>query len=136
MPSPKAILTLALLTFGLAGTAAAGACKTINSIQYCDAVDSITYTDIMHSGSYSDVVGMDPKTCACNKAPKAYSGAMAPLDEQVCTFSPVQFCYQCGGAVVVFNMVALLFLMRLGRVVYSMPLARPNHHPCAFKHTR
>ncbi|KAA8894826.1 putative TOS1-like glycosyl hydrolase-domain-containing protein [Sphaerosporella brunnea] len=65
------------------GSAAASGCQTINSIQYCNAADAITYDNIQGSGTYQDVASMDPSTCACNKAPKAYSGVLSPLDEQL-----------------------------------------------------
>jgi len=78
-------VALAVLAAGLTANAQnyGNGCKTINSISYCEAVSGITYTDISGAGSYDDVSLMDPASCKCDTKPKAFSGAMAPLNEQV-----------------------------------------------------
>ncbi|KAI5844233.1 putative TOS1-like glycosyl hydrolase-domain-containing protein [Tricharina praecox] len=78
-------VVLAFLTAGSTVSAQnyGNGCKTINSISYCEAVQGIAYNDISGSGTYDDVSRMDAATCKCDTKPKAYNGAMAPLDEQL-----------------------------------------------------
>lgn len=82
MPSYLSLVSWGLLSLGSLSTFAT-ACQQLGGLAYCEAVDSITYTGVGSSGSYKDVTHMDGKTCACNTAPKAYSGVLAPIDEEV-----------------------------------------------------
>ncbi|KAF1810645.1 hypothetical protein P152DRAFT_366171, partial [Eremomyces bilateralis CBS 781.70] len=49
---------------------------------YCQAVKSIKYSGVGTSGSYPDVVGMD-SSGNCEKNDKAFSGPLAPFDEEL-----------------------------------------------------
>jgi len=82
MPSYLSLVSWGLLSLGPLSTFAT-ACQQLGGLSYCEAVDSITYTGVGSSGSYKDVTHMDGKTCACNTAPKPYSGVLAPIDEEM-----------------------------------------------------
>lgn len=57
-----------------------------NGNWYCQKVDAITYTGLSGSGSYNKVTSMDSSASTCGSSPQAYSGSMAPLDEEVSDF--------------------------------------------------
>lgn len=74
----------------LAGFVAAnsGSCTAarpvVNSVPYCNEVQHIRYKNVVSpGGSYELVTHMDPDTCACEKSVGTFSGALAPLDEDV-----------------------------------------------------
>ncbi|EGC47378.1 conserved hypothetical protein [Histoplasma capsulatum var. duboisii H88] len=48
---------------------------------YCSAVQAITYTNVGSSGTYNEIVSMNGGSCSSR--PKAYSGPLAPLNEEV-----------------------------------------------------
>lgn len=50
---------------------------------YCQAVSAITYTGLGGTGSYNKVTDMDSTSGACASESQAYSGSLAPLDEEV-----------------------------------------------------
>ncbi|EER40757.1 conserved hypothetical protein [Histoplasma capsulatum H143] len=47
---------------------------------YCSAVQAITYTNVGSSGTYNEIVSMNGGSCSSR--PKAYSGPLAPLNEE------------------------------------------------------
>ena len=49
---------------------------------YCHDVDAITYTGVGSSGSYNRVTDMATDG-TCSSSTQAYSGDMAPFDEEV-----------------------------------------------------
>jgi hypothetical protein len=49
---------------------------------YCSAVQAIQYQNVGIPGSYNQVTGMDGSG-ACYQQPVAFSGPLAPLDEEV-----------------------------------------------------
>jgi hypothetical protein len=55
----------------------------VNGNWYCQAVKGMTYTGVGKSGSYNKITNMDSTTGTCSSTPYAYSGAMAPLDEEL-----------------------------------------------------
>jgi hypothetical protein len=75
----------AVLAGGVAG-AAAQACASataqqINGNWYCQAVSAITYSNFDEPGTYNKVTTM--ANGVCGSTPQSYSGAMAPMDEEV-----------------------------------------------------
>jgi hypothetical protein len=75
----------AVLAAGIAG-AAAQACASapaqeINGNWYCQAVSAITYSNFDAPGTYNKVTTM--VNGVCGSTPQSYSGAMAPMDEEV-----------------------------------------------------
>lgn len=79
-------LSSVLVNVALLGFAAAQNCKVLNNLHYCDEVEAITYANIGAAGTYQDVIGYDGDSCSCPRAPKNFSGPLAPLDEQVRNF--------------------------------------------------
>lgn len=64
--------------------AASSGCQVVNGNTFCKEVKQMMYENIVaESLSYQDVIKMDSNGCKCEKQPKAYSGSLAPLDEQV-----------------------------------------------------
>lgn len=53
---------------------------------FCKAVDRIAYTNFGTSGSYNKVVSMDTAAGTCTSEPFSFSGSLAPLNEEVCSF--------------------------------------------------
>ncbi|KAK0734402.1 putative TOS1-like glycosyl hydrolase-domain-containing protein [Lasiosphaeria miniovina] len=53
-----------------------------NGNWFCTPVQQITYTNLGGSGTYNDVVGISA-TGQCEFQPKAYSGPLAPFNEQL-----------------------------------------------------
>ena len=51
---------------------------------YCQEVEAITYTGIGSSGSYNKITNMGSDG-TCSSTPQAFSGSLAPLDEEVRT---------------------------------------------------
>ncbi|KAG0671106.1 target of Sbf [Pichia californica] len=58
-------------------------CSYISGNYYCSEVSAIQYEGIGFSGSYNDVTNMDETTCQCTSSESAFSGTMAPLDEEL-----------------------------------------------------
>jgi hypothetical protein len=54
-----------------------------NGNWYCEAVQLISYAGLDTSGSYKAVSNMDTSTGDCTFESKAYSGSIAPFDEEV-----------------------------------------------------
>lgn len=50
---------------------------------YCQVVDTIVYSGIGGSGSYNQVTDMDSSSGSCASSQVAYSGNLAPLNEEV-----------------------------------------------------
>lgn len=50
---------------------------------YTNAVDAIQYTNFGSSGSYNQVTNMDSTSGTCSSVPFAYSGSLAPLNDEV-----------------------------------------------------
>lgn len=75
---------MAVLAF-CAGTAFADQCGAGSELSagnyYCQPVKAIQYSNVGHSGSYNRVTSMTGGSCSSE--PKAYSGSLAPLDEEV-----------------------------------------------------
>jgi hypothetical protein len=75
-------LLVAATTSGVTAQAcAAGAPQEINGNWYCQAVKSITYSNFSTPGTYQKVTTM--ASGVCGSTPQSYSGAMAPMDEEV-----------------------------------------------------
>lgn len=75
---------LATLAAALAAAPAlADNCQFIGGNTYCNAVSAVQYNALGFAGSYSDVVSMDESSCQCQQAPLSFSGALAPLDEEL-----------------------------------------------------
>jgi hypothetical protein len=49
---------------------------------YCTAVEAIRYENVGTPGTYDQIVKMSPDG-KCSFVPKAFSGPLAPLDEEV-----------------------------------------------------
>jgi hypothetical protein len=62
---------------------ASGTAENILGNWYCSAVDSISYTNFGSSGTYNQVTDMAGGNC--QSAPKAFSGPLAPLNDEVRT---------------------------------------------------
>lgn len=76
-----AVLTTSIL--GAAAQACAnGPAQEINGNWYCQAVSAITYSNFNVPGTYNQVTTMVDGVCG--STPQSYSGAMAPMDEEVC----------------------------------------------------
>lgn len=75
-------LTLLPLLAGLAAANSAG-CGESGGNWYCQPIERVAYTGVGTTGSYQAVTGMDASTGACAMSPQSFSGAMAPLDEDV-----------------------------------------------------
>lgn len=54
-----------------------------NGNWYCEAVQLISYTGLDTSGSYKAVSNMDTTTGDCSFESQAYSGSIAPFNEEV-----------------------------------------------------
>ncbi|GAM82424.1 hypothetical protein ANO11243_004030 [Dothideomycetidae sp. 11243] len=81
---PMHILTsAALAAAGLTARAAAQACVQSGGNWYCNQVNTVAYTNFGSSGSYNGITAMDETTGQCSFAPVAYSGSMAPFDEEL-----------------------------------------------------
>ena len=55
---------------------------TINGKVYCQPIRALQYANITAAGTYQRIVSMNDDG-SCTSAPKAYSGPLAPLDEEV-----------------------------------------------------
>ena len=52
---------------------------------YCaSAADGITYISFPGTALYQKITSMNPSTGFCSSEPYSYSGALAPLDQEVC----------------------------------------------------
>ncbi|KAI9841081.1 MAG: target of Sbf [Thelocarpon superellum] len=60
--------------------AAGGGADSLDNF-YCQPVQGITYSNVGSSNSYNEVTSMNGGSCG--SSPKAYSGPIAPLDEEV-----------------------------------------------------
>ena len=68
--------------YGAAAQACAnGPAQEVNGNWYCQAVNAITYTNFDAHGSYNKVTTM--ANGVCGSTPQSYSGAVAPMDEEV-----------------------------------------------------
>lgn len=56
--------------------------KEVNGDWYCQAVDAIVYSNVGTPGQYNQIVEMGTDG-VCQSQPKAFSGSIAPLDEEV-----------------------------------------------------
>ena len=54
---------------------------------YCSAVKAITYTNFPGTGSYNKVTYMNASNGQCTQERYAYSGSLAPLNEEVGYFA-------------------------------------------------
>ena len=50
--------------------------------EYCTAVQAIRYENVGTPGTYGQIVEMSPGG-KCSSVPKAFSGPLSPLDEEV-----------------------------------------------------
>ena len=74
------MLALMLLAYFSFGSLADGTnCQEVEGNYYCNNVSAITYNNFCASGTYDQVVDMN----GCKTKPVAYSGPLAPLDEEV-----------------------------------------------------
>ena len=64
-----------------------GAAQEINGNWYCQAVNAITYSNFDSPGTYNKVTTMADGVCG--STPQSYSGAMAPMDEEVRWLIPI-----------------------------------------------
>ena len=58
-------------------------CQQIAGNNYCSQVNAITYNNVGFSGTYNEITGMDSTTCQCSSEPQAFTGGLAPLNEEV-----------------------------------------------------
>ena len=61
----------------------ADGCTSISGMTYCTPVAEITYNNVGFSGTYNDVTNMDTSSCECSSSPYAFSGPLAPFNEEV-----------------------------------------------------
>lgn len=61
----------------------ASGCQQIAGNTYCNEVSEVTYQNIGFAGSYNAITGMDSSSCTCSSAVKAFSGPLAPLNEEL-----------------------------------------------------
>ena len=66
---------------------ASGAAQEINGNWYCQAVNAITYSNFDAPGTYNKVTTM--ANGVCESTPQSYSGAMAPMNEEVQQRMPI-----------------------------------------------
>jgi hypothetical protein len=80
------MVTAAMILALCAGTVADNCnSETIFELEgnyYCTAVEAIRYENVGTPGTYSQIVEMSPNG-KCSSAPKAFSGPLSPLDEEV-----------------------------------------------------
>lgn len=58
-------------------------CQEIAGNYYCASTDAIIYNNVGFSGTYNEITSMDSTSCACSSSPQAFSGGLAPLNEEV-----------------------------------------------------
>lgn len=58
-------------------------CTNIAGNYYCGQVQQVIYESIGFSGSYQQVTNFDLNSCSCSQQPKAFSGNLSPLDEEL-----------------------------------------------------
>jgi hypothetical protein len=76
-----AVMILSFCAGAIADQCARGS-QNIGGNWYCQAVKAVQYSGVGKSGSYNQVTGMDASG-HCSSQPKAYSGGVAPLNEEV-----------------------------------------------------
>ena len=79
--STAGLVIAATISGATAQACAAGSAKEIGGNWYCDAVKAITYSDFGSTGSYNRITNMEGGNC--KSEPYDYSGALAPMDEEV-----------------------------------------------------
>lgn len=76
-------ISTALLAFGGLSAACAGSdAKEIGGNWYCSAVDQLQYSNVGTAGTYNQITYMGADG-SCESNPKAFSGPLSPLDEEV-----------------------------------------------------
>lgn len=101
----KYFIASAVVAATISGAAAQGcapgSAKEIGGNWYCEPVKAITYSDFGSNGTYNKVTNMQGGTC--DSEPYEYSGALAPLNEEVSIhfrgpLSVKQFAYYLPGS--------------------------------------
>jgi len=75
-------LTTTLLIAGFSARVNAQ-CQEIDGNSYCAQTDAIIYNNVGFSGTYNEITNMDNTSCTCSSTPQAFSGGLAPLNEEV-----------------------------------------------------
>jgi len=80
-------MTMIVLVLALCASTFADNCDSetlfeLEGNEYCTAVLAIRYEKVGTSGTYGQIVEMSPDG-KCSSVPKAFSGPLAPLDEEV-----------------------------------------------------
>jgi hypothetical protein len=83
--SAPVVALAALLSVGnvLADLCAMGPKQELNGNWFCQPVKAIQYSNVGSSGSYKQITSMNSQTRLCEYQMKAFSGPLAPLDEEV-----------------------------------------------------
>lgn len=74
--------TLTILT-SLANFIKADCVLSSDGNYYCDETKAIVYSNVGASGSYNDITSMNEQTGACSSSALAFSGDLAPLNEEL-----------------------------------------------------
>ncbi|KAH8787427.1 putative TOS1-like glycosyl hydrolase-domain-containing protein [Hyaloscypha sp. PMI_1271] len=83
--SAPIVALAALLSVGnvLADLCAMGPKQELNGNWFCQPVKAIQYSNVGSSGSYRQITSMNSQTGSCEYQMKAFSGPLAPLNEEV-----------------------------------------------------
>jgi len=76
------LATVAIAALSLGAHAQSG-CQQIAGNYYCGQTNVVAFNNVGFSGSYNQITGMDSTGCTCSSSPVAFSGAIAPLNDEV-----------------------------------------------------
>jgi hypothetical protein len=76
------LATVAIAALSLGAHAQSG-CQQIAGNYYCGKTSAVAFNNVGFSGFYNQITGMDSTSCTCSSAQKAFSGAIAPLNDEV-----------------------------------------------------
>lgn len=75
--------SVALVAALLVAQINAQACSQSGGNWYCNQVQAVEYTNFGSSGTFNQVTSMNENNGQCSFSPSAYSGAMAPFDQEL-----------------------------------------------------
>jgi hypothetical protein len=82
MSRAKVLAAVALAAWSM-GVQGQSGCQFIAGNSYCGETNAITYNNVGFKGSYNAITSMNTNGCTCSSTPQAFSGPLAPLNDEV-----------------------------------------------------
>jgi hypothetical protein len=79
----RSILAAVALAAWSMGVQGQSACQNIGGNYYCGSTNAVTYDNVGFSGTFNSITSMNTDGCTCQSAPQAFSGGLAPMNDEV-----------------------------------------------------